>query len=136
MRNREELYRLNILEHYRKPHNFCKLSNASAHAEDSNPLCGDELAVDLKIGKGKDGKIEKIGFSGQGCAISISSASMLSDMALGKSPKEAWAITRGHLLSEIGIDPGPSRLKCALLSYKVLKLALAKYFGKELEEEI
>lgn len=125
-RDKETLYRQNILEHYRHPHNFGKLQNADAHAGDSNPLCGDELAIDVRI---EGGRIAKIGFSGQGCAICLSSASILSDMALGKDAKSAFAITKKQLLDEIGIDPGPSRLKCALLSYKVLKLALAQFLG-------
>ncbi len=130
-RDRETLYRQNILDHYKHPHNWGKLPDADAHAEDSNPLCGDELSVDLKI---TGGEVSGIGFSGQGCAICLSSASMLSDMALGKDTKSAFAITKQQLLSEIGIDPGPSRLKCALLSYKVLKLAIAKYLGQKFSE--
>lgn len=132
-RDKETLYRQNILEHYKHPRNWGKLSIADAHAEDSNPICGDELSVDLKIA---DGKISKIGFDGHGCAICVSSASILSDMALNKDAKSAFAIAKKQLLDEIGIDPGPSRLKCALLSYKVLKLALANYLGQEIKDKI
>ncbi len=132
-RDKETLYRQNILEHYKHPHNWGKLENADAHAEDSNPICGDELEIGLRI---EGGKISKIGFDGKGCAICLSSASILSDMALNKDAKNAFAITKKQLLDEIGIDPGPSRLKCALLSYKVLKLAIAEYLGQEMKEEI
>ena len=121
-RDKESLYRQNILDHYKHPRNWGKLDNPSASAEDSNPLCGDELAVDVLF---EGGRIAKLAFSGKGCAICISSASILSDLAKNKTTKEAFNITQQQLLAEIGIDPGPSRLKCALLSLKVLKLAIA-----------
>jgi nitrogen fixation NifU-like protein len=115
----DQLYREYILEHYKHPHNYGELPDADLEFEDTNPLCGDELRVQLKVGD--DGKIEDIRFSGQGCAISQASASMVSDEIRGMTPDELLRLDKSFVLELLGIDISATRMKCALLSLKVLK---------------
>ena len=121
-----DLYREQILDHYRNPRNHGTLDPHDASFEDSNPLCGDRVRIDLKL----DGDtIVDIRFSGRGCAISQAATSMLTEMAIGKTIDDVRAITRDDLLDEIGIPISPARLKCALLGLKVLKASAYGYQG-------
>ena len=128
----ESMYRENILDHYKRPRNCGKLENPDSEAFDSNPLCGDEVRVQIKaIG----GRIADIKFEATACAICTASASMLTEEVKGKKLGEARKVGKERVLALLGIDPGPSRLKCALLPLKVFKLALYKQMGKELPDE-
>jgi len=114
----EDLYRDNIIDHYQNPRNYGTLEHPDISYEDSNPVCGDELRIDLQV---KDDKVIDARFSGHGCSISQASASMLTEEIIGKTLEEVRQIDKQYLLDLLGIPLGPVRLKCALLSLKVLK---------------
>lgn len=113
-----DLYREVILDHYRNPRNAGTIADADISYEDTNPLCGDRIRIDLKVA---DGKVTDIKFSGRGCAISQASTSMLTEMIQGQDVEEIRSLTAQDLLDEIGIPISPARVKCALLGLKVLK---------------
>jgi nitrogen fixation NifU-like protein len=115
----DALYREQILDHYKRPHNFGHLDDPDLEFEDNNPLCGDELKVELKIDDER--RITDLAFSGQGCAISQASASMVSDEVKGMSVDELLKLDKNFVLELLGIDISATRMKCALLSLKVLK---------------
>jgi nitrogen fixation NifU-like protein len=118
----DSLYKEIVLDHYKNPHNFGTLDPADYTAEDSNPLCGDQIRIDLNV---EDGIVTDIKFQGRGCAVSMASASILTDMVMGQPLEEVRALTKDDLLEEIGIPVTPARLKCATLGLNVLKLSLA-----------
>ena len=115
----DDFYKENILDHYRSPRHAGTLADATHSHEEHNPLCGDVIRIDLHVTP--DNIIDKVAFSGKGCAISQASASMLVETLAGKSLEEARAIGKKDILEMLGIEIGPVRLKCALLSLKVLK---------------
>jgi len=117
----DQLYREYILEHYKHPHNFGELSAPDLEAHDLNPLCGDELTIQL--GLDDEGKIADVAFTGHGCAISQASASMLTDEIRGMTPEQLLGLDRGFVLDLLGIDISATRMKCAMLSLKVVKAA-------------
>ena len=116
-----DLYREVILDHNRNPRNKGTLDPADYSYEDVNPLCGDEVRIDLRVA---DDRVTEIRFSGRGCAISQASASILTEMVEGRPLDEVKALTKDDLLDELGIPLSPARLKCALLGLKVLKAGI------------
>lgn len=127
----DDIYRQNILDHYQTPRNFGTLEHPEISAEDSNPLCGDKIRIDLRI---KDGMVQDVKFSGKGCAISLAAASMLTEEVLGKSLEEVKRIGKDEVLEMLGIELGPVRLKCALLALKTLKVGVYGIQGAPLED--
>ncbi|WP_298401339.1 Fe-S cluster assembly sulfur transfer protein SufU [uncultured Chloroflexus sp.] len=127
----EDIYREQILEHARHPRNFGHLPVPTVVREERNPLCGDQIRLELAIA---DDVITDVRFTGRGCAISQASASLLTEVIKGKSVEEAKHFSKDDLLDLIGIPlaHNPSRLKCALLSLKALKAGL---YGVGQEDE-
>ena len=117
----DQLYREYILEHYKHPHNHGSLERADLEAHDLNPLCGDELTFQIALDA--DGKVSDVAFDGHGCAISQASASMLSDELRGLSTDELLKLDRQTVLDLLGIEISATRMKCAMLSLKVVKAA-------------
>lgn len=115
-------YREYILDHYRSPRNYGRLEQPDIHAEDSNPLCGDQLGMDIKV---EGDRIAEIRFQGRGCAISQAAAYMLSEMIEGRSIEEVVKLGKEDVLEALGIDISPARTKCAFLSLRVLHRGLA-----------
>lgn len=128
----DDFYRQNILDHYQNPRNWGTLDHPDVSAEDSNPLCGDRIRMDLVL---KDGKVTDVKFSGSGCSISRAAASMLTEEVRGKTLEEVKALGRDDVLEMLGIELGPVRLKCALLALKTLKVGIYGIQAWKDEEE-
>ena len=116
----EDMYREVILDHYKNPRFRGELDPADISYEDDNPLCGDNIRIDLRVDD--NDRIVECAFSGQGCAISQASASLLMEDIQGKTLEEIKKYSRDDILDMLGIELGPVRLKCAMLSLKVLKV--------------
>jgi nitrogen fixation NifU-like protein len=128
----DDFYSENILEHYRNPSFKGTLDLFTHSHEENNPVCGDQIRVDMFVND--EGVIEKVAFSGHGCAISQASASMLMEMIHGKKLAEAKQLDKQDILDALGIKIGPVRIKCALLALKVFKAGAYGLSGVELDE--
>ena len=113
-----------ILEHYRNPANFGTLKDCNLESYDENPICGDKIRMQFKI---SNNEIEEIKFSGDGCAICMSSASMLTSHVKGMKLGEAKRVSKDDVFKLLGIELTPVRIKCALLPLKVLKIAIVSF---------
>ena len=115
----DDLYRELIIDRYKNPHYRGSLEPHDISFEDDNPLCGDHIRMDLRIDG--DERVSEVAFDGHGCAISQATADLLAESIIGKSLDEVKQINKQDILDMLGIELGPVRLKCALLSLKVLK---------------
>jgi nitrogen fixation NifU-like protein len=125
MEGMDELYRENILDHYKRPRNWSPplepLERVDLEFEDKNPSCGDQLRVTIELDD--DRRVAAVRFDGHGCAISQSAASMVSEELAGKSVDDLVRLDRDFVLDLLGIDISATRIKCALLSLKVVRSA-------------
>jgi nitrogen fixation NifU-like protein len=117
----DDLYREQILEHYKRPHNFGRLEDADLDFEDTNPFCGDEQHVTVRLDS--EGRVAEIAFEGQGCAISTAATSLLTDELVGRTREELLALPKEEVLDLLGIEISATRMKCAMLGLKVVKSA-------------
>ncbi|EQD44958.1 SUF system FeS assembly protein, NifU family [mine drainage metagenome] len=127
-----DIYAEELIDNYEHPHNKGKLEHPNAEFHGHNPVCGDDITVYLDI---IDGVVKDVKFDGDGCSISIASASMLTDAIKGKNIDEIGKMGFEDLKKIIGIDPGPARLHCATLSLKALKGAAFIYEHKPMDSE-
>ena len=120
----DSAYREQIMDHYRNPRNKGHLQEFSFKQVENNPLCGDELEIEVKL----DGEIiSDIKFSGKGCSISQASASMLTEFVKNKKINEVNELTREDIIEMLGIPIGPVRIKCAVLSLVALKNGIREF---------
>jgi nitrogen fixation protein NifU and related proteins len=127
-----DIYKETILDHYRHPRNYGDLPNASAHARDANNLCGDVIEMQVRVNAKV---IDDVRFRGQGCAISMATASMLTEFSKGKPVSDVKKLGKEDLIKLLGANPGPARIECALLALDVLKTAISAGQGANVPEE-
>ena len=122
-----DLYREEILDHYKHPHNFGHLTNASAAGEEYNVSCGDKISMEVESSKtAKAKKIVDVRFVGSGCAISIASASMLTEKVKGMKIEDVMKLKLSDIQEFFGKTLMPARVKCAMLSLEVLQKTVKK----------
>ena len=128
-----DIYHEMIVDYSRNPNNYGEIENHDVTFHDSNPLCGDSIDIDMKI---DDNKVTDIKFHGKGCAICMACTSVLTEITKGKSLDDVRKIEKNDVLSELGLEHLQAvRIKCALLSLKVLKSALYTYLGSHLDDK-
>jgi len=127
-----DIYHEMIIDYSRNPINYGKIEDHDVTFHDSNPLCGDSIDIDMKF---DDNKVSDIKFHGKGCAICMACSSVLTEIVKGKEIDEVRNISKHDILSELGLEHLQAvRIKCALLSLKVLKSALYSYLGKHMQD--
>ena len=117
----DQLYREQILDHYKRPHNFGRVEKPDLEFEDTNPFCGDEQRVTIRLDA--DDRVAEIAFEGSGCAISTAATSLLTDELAGKTREELLRLPREFVLDLLGIEISATRMKCAMLGLKIVKSA-------------
>jgi nitrogen fixation protein NifU and related proteins len=123
----EDMYKAELLEHYRNPQNYGKIKDADAKYRDFNPVCGDEIEIYIKI---SNGSVEDAKFSGKGCAISQAAASILTERIKGRKLREIKSISNEQMLGMLPIKVSHLRMKCGLLALKAAQKGLLIYEGK------
>jgi nitrogen fixation NifU-like protein len=123
-----DMYRQQILDHYKNPRNYGELEDPTFTHVGENPMCGDEIAIDVAL---EDGHVEQIAFRGDGCAISQASASMLSERLTGASVEDLVEMDRDDVIEMLGVDISPMRVKCAVLAEKVAQDGYEIYEGEK-----
>ncbi|WP_299292595.1 iron-sulfur cluster assembly scaffold protein [Nitrosopumilus sp.] len=132
MSGNADIYHEMIIDYSRNPVNYGEIEDHDVTFHDANPLCGDSIDIDMKIDKNK---VSDIKFHGKGCAICMACSSVLTEITKGKSLDEVKKIEKNDILSELGLEHLQAvRIKCALLSLKVLKSALYTYMAKHLKD--
>lgn len=133
MSGNADIYHEMIVDYSRNPVNYGQIKDPDVTFHDANPLCGDSIDIDMNI---DENKVSDIKFHGKGCAICMACSSVLTEIAKGKSLDEVKSIGKNDVLSELGLEHLQAvRIKCALLSLKVLKSALYTYMGKHLKDD-
>lgn len=120
----DNIYREQLMEHYKNPQNRGKMEDAQVETNQSNPLCGDVIDMQLKV---EDGKIKDIMFDGSACAVSIAASSVLTDVVKGQSMEEAKKMTKEELIDLLGVELTTSRVKCASLPLEALHDLIKMY---------
>ncbi len=126
------LYQENILDHYKHPRNKGKIEGAQITRHEANPLCGDVVDIYLQE---DHGTIVRASFEGEGCAIAMAGASMLTEDLVGKKPQEVLSWGPAKMIELMGVDPGATRIKCATLALKAFHIGIAKKLQVESEPQ-
>ncbi|WP_415379931.1 Fe-S cluster assembly sulfur transfer protein SufU [Halosimplex sp. TS25] len=124
-----DMYRQQILDHYKNPRNFGEIEDATFTHVGENPMCGDTIEMDVVLDDDEE-VIERVAFRGDGCAISQASASMLSEKLAGMAVEDLEAMDRDDVIDMLGVDISPMRVKCAVLAEKVAQDGAEIYFGE------
>jgi nitrogen fixation protein NifU and related proteins len=125
------MYRENIIDHYKNPHNHGTIEDADIKFAEHNPFCGDLITITIKLEKNN---IRDIKFDGKGCAISHAAASMLTDEVMGKPLEEVKKINREHVVNMLGIEVGPVRTKCAVLGLAAMREGIKRFENKKVSK--
>lgn len=129
-----DMYRQQILDHYKSPHNYGELDDPTFTHVGENPMCGDSIEIDIRLDDpkaGEDAVVTDVAFRGDGCAISQASASMLTDELPGMSVAEIESLDRDDMIELLGVDISPMRIKCAVLAEKVTQDGAEIFFGEK-----
>ena len=125
-----DMYRQQILDHYKSPRNYGELENPTFTHVGENPMCGDTIEIDVRLDEDEE-VIEALAFRGDGCAISQAAASMLSEVLIGNTIEELYEMDRDDIIDMLGVDISPMRVKCAVLAEKVAQDGAEIYFGEQ-----
>jgi nitrogen fixation protein NifU and related proteins len=126
-----DIYAEIILDHFKNPRNKGLIAEAQVHGKDLNPLCGDQVTISLKVND--EDEIEKYGFEGSGCAISMAAASMLGEQLTGMKLAEVEKISQEKMVEWLGVEISAARVKCALLALSCIKKAIKIYIHQKNE---
>jgi len=124
-----DMYRQQILDHYKNPRNYGEIEEATFTHVGENPMCGDTIEMDVVLDDDEE-VVERVAFRGDGCAISQASASMLSEQLAGMPVEELQELDRDDVIDMLGVDISPMRVKCAVLAEKVAQDGAEIYFDE------